>query len=354
MQAARRLATAATSDAGASAATVVRRADAESNGALHALRRFFKSQPIEELPELRTIRSVQLVAAKVPEQPVATALTAENQPGNFHSWLQTRRASITTEHVEKEAFEALTQDATAFFRELEQLLLQDRPRIPPVQLDDEPAEEDREVLDAYLELLKVKLARHKCEVIGKSFAQLDYDNDGKIAVSDLETLLSRVVTGTPGDWLRCQFELHDADADDVVTESESQKILDSIVLTQKAVLAEIFELHVDHMPKKHMKLFESAVTETNWKEKIPEKIRCVFHFAPKEDDDKKLLHWETLVESQAAELPELHDMLRVYAKGFYDERYLFYERKQEKRSLRWKGFFMMIALGVSDYVFMLT
>ncbi|KAJ0402664.1 hypothetical protein ATCC90586_006178 [Pythium insidiosum] len=350
MQAARRLSTAAASDANAAAS----RAAASNTGVLQSLRQYFKTQPIEERPELRVIRSVQLLAAKVPDSPVATVLTAESQPGNFQSWLQARRASISTEHVDKDAFQALTQDVTGFFRELEASMVNERPRIPPVQLDDEPAEEDSELLDAYLELLKVKLARHKCEVIGQSFAELDYDNDGKIAVSDLETLLSRVVTGTPSDWLRCQFELHDADADDVVNESESQKILDSIVLTQKAVLAEILSLHVDHMPKKHMKLFESAVNETNWKEKIPEKIRCVFHFAPKEDEEKKLIHWETLVESQAAEIPELHDMLRVYAKGFYDERYLFYERKQEKRSLRWKGFFMAIALGVGDYIFMLT
>lgn len=41
-----------------------------------------------------------------------------------------------------------------------------------------------------------------------------------------------------------QFELFDADADDVVTETESKQILDSIVATQKAVLTELFATHV--------------------------------------------------------------------------------------------------------------
>jgi hypothetical protein len=35
------------------------------------------------------------------------------------------------------------------------------------------------------------------------------------------------------------------------------------------------------MPKKHMKLVAKGLTEEDWKVKIPETIRCVFHYAYK-------------------------------------------------------------------------
>lgn len=41
-----------------------------------------------------------------------------------------------------------------------------------------------------------------------------------------------------------QFQLFDSDSDNIVNEAESKLILDSMVETQKAVLAEIFALHV--------------------------------------------------------------------------------------------------------------
>ncbi|TMW57677.1 hypothetical protein Poli38472_014864 [Pythium oligandrum] len=151
----------------------------------------------------------------------------------------------------------------------------------------------------------------------------------KVAIKDVQELLRTLVEAlaTTG----CdvgQFRLYDTDGDEIVTESESQKILDSMILTQKAVLAELFATHVDQMPKKHMKLLDIAVNETNWKEKLPEKVRCVFYFAPKEDEEDKTVCWEAFKESQEAELPELNDIVRVYAKGYYDDRHLFFERKQ--------------------------
>lgn len=40
------------------------------------------------------------------------------------------------------------------------------------------------------------------------------------------------------------------------------------------------------------------MSEENWKAKIPEKVRCVFHFASKADEEGKLLAWDDFKESQ--------------------------------------------------------
>ncbi|DAZ94329.1 TPA: hypothetical protein N0F65_012132 [Lagenidium giganteum] len=123
------------------------------------------------------------------------------------------------------------------------------------------------------------------------------------------------------------FDMIDADSDNEVTQDESKRVLDTIVTTQRNVLAEIFGTHVDNMPKKHMKLLERSVYEENWKSKIPEKI---------------------------IEFPEAHNLLAVYSKGFYDERYTFHERKRETRSTRVKGLALATAIGVGDYVAMIV
>lgn len=52
------------------------------------------------------------------------------------------------------------------------------------------------------------------------------------------------------------------------------------------------------MPKKQEKLLVKSMAEENWKAKIPEKVRCVFHFADKEDEEGKLLAWDSFKASQ--------------------------------------------------------
>ena len=98
------------------------------------------------------------------------------------------------------------------------------------------------------------------------------------------------------------------------------------------------------MPKNHEKLFARSVKEEDFRSKIPEKVRCVFHFANKLDKERKTYDWElfedsqvrlylcghsaddlynivcTLSRCQRAEFPELHNLLTVYAKGFYTDR----------------------------------
>lgn len=41
-----------------------------------------------------------------------------------------------------------------------------------------------------------------------------------------------------------QFQLCDADRDDIINETQSKSILDTIVQTQRQVLSEVFLLHV--------------------------------------------------------------------------------------------------------------
>jgi hypothetical protein len=46
-----------------------------------------------------------------------------------------------------------------------------------------------------------------------------------------------------------------------------------------------------------MKLLQRSYDEENWKSKIPEKIRCVWHFAEKNEGDKSI-SWGLFAEAQ--------------------------------------------------------
>eukprot|EP00644_Phytophthora_capsici_P015033 jgi/Phyca11/511142/fgenesh2_kg.PHYCAscaffold_76_\ len=204
--------------------------------------------------------------------------------------------------------------------------------------------------DAYVEAIKLKLSRHIFTHATGSFELLDKDKDGKVRIGEVEKLLQVAAQGNGKEWLQNQFYLYDADDDNVVNEVESKQILDSMIATQKAVMIELFATHVDNLPKKHEKLFAKSLSEEDFKSKIPEKVRCVFHFANKLDEERKTYDWELFEDSQKAEFPELHNLLAVYAKGFYDERFIFYERKQEKRNTRYKGLLLATAIGLGDYI----
>lgn len=62
------------------------------------------------------------------------------------------------------------------------------------------------------------------------------------------------------------------------------------------------------MPKKHIKMVAKGLTEEDWKSKIPEKVRCVFHYADKVEEEElppaqkqaapKKVDWEAFRESQ--------------------------------------------------------
>lgn len=53
---------------------------------------------------------------------------------------------------------------------------------------------------------------------------------------------------------------------------------------------------------------------------------------------------------QEAELPELYNLLGVYAKGVYDYRYELLQRKRDWRSTRNKGLVLAFAIAVGDYI----
>lgn len=53
-----------------------------------------------------------------------------------------------------------------------------------------------------------------------------------------------------------------------------------------------------NLPKKHEKLLLKSMNETNWTAKVPEKVRCVFHFADKEDDEGHKLAWDSFKASR--------------------------------------------------------
>ena len=44
------------------------------------------------------------------------------------------------------------------------------------------------------------------------------------------------------------------------------------------------------------------MVEEDFKSKIPEKVRCVFHFANKLDEERKTYDWELFEDSQVSQI----------------------------------------------------
>ncbi|CAH0489772.1 unnamed protein product [Peronospora farinosa] len=301
-----------------------------------SLGRLFQQQPIEDIPELRSILAVQNLVAKIPENPIPRCL---NKNDAYCQWIKTYCSINYLTMLDKETFGAFVKEAGVYLQTQEDEAFQDCGNIGPM--------EEEELIspkaDAFVEAVKIKLARHMCIRTAASFELLDKDKDGKIHVDEYEIHINHDVP-------QGLFHLYDADGDDVVNEAESKLILDSMIQTQKVVMTEIFATHVHNLPKKREKCFAKSMVEEDFKSKIPEKVRCVFHFANKLDKERKTYDWELFEDSKKVEFPELHNMLAVYAKGFYDERFIFYERKQERQSTRYKGLLLATAIGLGDYI----
>jgi hypothetical protein len=311
-----------------------------------ALPALFQQQPIEVLPELKTLGAVQHLAEQLSQAPVPARLLSgdsDSKSPGLTSWLQHYQAEKQWDAatpVDKQAFEALVADCVAYIKSVEDAAWEAAGAVHA----------ESSSSDAHVEALQVQLARAKCAGAAASFELLDKDKDGHVRLEQAQKLLEALGGGSMDAWLQMQFELVDADSDSVVSESEAKRILDSMIDVQKAVLAELFVFHVPNLPKKHEKLLLKSMNETNWTAKVPEKVRCVFHFAEKEDDEGTKLAWDSFKASREAELEELDRILAVYAKGHYDERTTFYERKRERRNTRIKGVLMGVALAVSDYI----
>ncbi|KAG7399817.1 hypothetical protein PHYBOEH_007816 [Phytophthora boehmeriae] len=310
------------------------------------LRKVFQQQPIEDIPELKSILAVQNLVSKIPDQPAPRQL---KEKGAYHQWIESycsRKNYNRQTQLDREAFDALMKEAGAYLQSQEKEAFQGCEKIGV--MDESELRSPQAV--AFVEAVKLKLSKHMCMQAANSFEHLDKDKDGKIQLCDVEKLLQVAAQGNGTEWLKSQFHVYDADGDGVITEPESKLVLDAMVDAQKAVMKEIFATHVENLPRKHEKFFMRSLSEEDYKSKIPEKVRCVFHFANKLDEDRKTYDWELFEDSQKAEFPELHNLLAVYAKGYYDERFAFFERKQEKRSTRYKGLLLAAAIGLGDYI----
>uniref|UniRef100_A0AAV1U0Y1 EF-hand domain-containing protein n=1 Tax=Peronospora matthiolae TaxID=2874970 RepID=A0AAV1U0Y1_9STRA len=308
------------------------------------LARLFKRQPIEELLELRSILAAQNLVAKIHENPIPRRL---NESDAYLEWVKRKcRSKSSVKQMDKTAFDAFVKDVSVYLQQQEEQVFNECGKIGPMEEEELSGHKAEE----FVEAVKLKMARHMCMQTAMSFELLDKDKDGKVHVDEVEKLLQVVAHGNGTKWMKSQFDLYGADGDNVVNETESRLILDSMVTTQKAVMAEIFATHVDNMPKKCEKLVAKSLREEDFRSKIPEKVRCVFHFANKLDKEHKTYDWELFEDSQKAEFPELHNLLTVYAKGFYTDRFMFHERKQERRSTRYKGLLLAAAIGLGDYI----
>ncbi|KAL8009037.1 putative guanylate cyclase activating protein [Plasmopara halstedii] len=304
--------------------------------------RCFNLQPIQ-LPELKSILAVQNLVTTIPKQPKPLHFKA------FNRWIETYccKHSLDSESkLDEGDFNAFMKEAGNYLLKLEEEAFQDCRKIG-LMMDEELSSPKT---DAFAEAVKVKLSRHMCKQDATTFGLLDKDKDGFVCTEDVKLFLQVTAHGNGAHWLKRQFQLYDDDGDEMVNEAESKSILNSMVATQKAVMTEIFANHVEHMPKKCSKHFTKSMVEVDFKTNIPEKMRCVFHFANKLDKECRSCNWEMFLDSQKSEFLELHNLLAIYAKGFYDERFTFYQRKQDNQKLRYKGLGLAAAIVLGDYL----
>ncbi|RLN96359.1 hypothetical protein BBJ28_00007918 [Nothophytophthora sp. Chile5] len=287
---------------------------------------------------------------------VATAGTApsRSQSDAYRRWLETYRDTNTfggQTQLDKDGFDAFVREAAVYLQKLEDEAFQSSGKIRALQESDLDSAE----AEAYVEAIKLKMSRHMCLQTATCFELLDRDNDGwwmalSVVASDMaqrafcivDSRLTRVWSwydqakckskrsssccgslrtaiapsgskarsapvSTPIWRVACsisaltlsglaflpgQFRLYDADGDEIVAEAETKLILESMIATQKAVMTELFGNN------KHEKHFAKSLSEEDWKSKVPEKVRCVFHFANKLDEQRKTLDWELFEESQ--------------------------------------------------------
>ncbi|KAF1781718.1 Thioredoxin, conserved site [Phytophthora cactorum] len=347
----------------------------------------YNNNRLQSPGRLKSILAVQNLVAKIPEQPKPHRL---NENDAYRRWIEAYRKSNSLNalsQLDKDAFNAFVKEAGVYLQKQEEEAFQGCNKIGP--MEDEELSSPK--ADAFVEAVKVKLSRHMCTQAAASFELLDrtrmvsgkarlftackqtsnvvvlfLQQSGKVHLTKWRSYCSMKLT-----LIVCavrQFHLYDVDGNDVVNEAESKLILDSMIATQKAVMTEIFATHVsgggntlayptfancehcgcgnqvDNLPKKREKLFAKSLSEEDFKSKIPEKVRCVFHFANKLDEERKMYDWELFENSQVrtqtlwsgasepktnavvallaeGRFPELHNLLAVYAKGFYDERY---------------------------------
>ena len=127
---------------------------------------------LEDLPELRSILAVQNLMAKIPENPMPLRL---NENEMYSQWIQTYRSNTSLALLDKEIFGAFVKEAGVYLQTQEEEAFQDCEKIGPM--------EEEELIspkaDAFVEAVKIKLARHMCMRTAASFELLDKDKDGE-------------------------------------------------------------------------------------------------------------------------------------------------------------------------------
>lgn len=145
-----------------------------------------------------------------------------------------------------------------------------------------------------------------------------------------------------------QFQIFDTDNDGKITQDECVQMFTNLLGVYKASLEELVTKHCEEMTKKHTKQLQKSFVETQWNEKVFEKVRCVFHFGL-HDKDEKTLPFDRLYESQLKEFPELNQLMGKYMEDFSQTRKSFYDTRQERRKTLAIGTVFTIAVGFCDY-----
>lgn len=165
----------------------------------------------------------------------------------------------------------------------------------------------------------------------------------------MERVLQTYWTGDMKDLLHQQFQLFDTDNDGKISQSECVEMFHHLFDVYKACLEELVTKHCEGMTKKHVTQLHKSFVETQWNEKVFEKVRCSFHFAL-QDKDEKTLPFNRLYASQQKEFPALNQLLVKYMDGFAQTRQTFYDTRNERRKTLAIGTVFTIAVGLCDYL----
>lgn len=121
---------------------------------------------------------MQNLVAKIPEQLTPRRL---NENDAYHRWMETYRSSNSLTQLDKDAFDAFVKEAGVYVQTQEEEAFQDCSKIGPMEQEEEL---NSTKADAFVEAVKMKLARHMCTQAAASFELLDKDKDGKRVVWD--------------------------------------------------------------------------------------------------------------------------------------------------------------------------
>ncbi|OQR92966.1 hypothetical protein ACHHYP_18009 [Achlya hypogyna] len=307
----------------------------------------FTTTVIDDQLDIKTFYNVQAAVKQLQaECPIA-------EDDAFLLWLDETFADKSAT-LDKAAFEARVDEVIAKLQELQAAAWTEGENI-----DHNPFPPEKMTAIVHgMHYLYVKL---KCEDIKRYFALLDNDNDGTITGAEVHDLISLYALGTPSQWLERHFRILDSDRDGAVTEAEMQQLYLNICGVHKSFVKALLAGHTANMTKAHEKQWTKALSEFEFKFKLTEKLRCMWHFAglTKEEQTaqpppvippRASIDWALMQQSQAAELPEFDAMLGHYVDAVHDTRREFYVDKDAKRITRIRSAAFIAFVTVTDIV----